>query len=391
MLRSLQFVTAIVFLFSGGLLSAAAADGAPEIPLSVSTSNSGFNRLLVTVKVCVPGTQKCTTIPNIMVDTGSTGLRLQAFALSSSSQLPALIGGDGKPAAECEHFGGSNAWGTIHRIDLYLPGAVARDLPVQVVDANERNRPEDCPASTGAATSNGTLGIGWHETECEGECMNSARSPRFYSCGAEACQPIRGQVPAANILPNPITKFGDGTLNGYILELPQPGANGAREVRGRMVLGVGTAANNQLPSEAFPLPPGGYFPVTYRGRTYPRSYIDSGTPTYVLPDSDYPLCAHPSWAICTSSEQHDTAEMQDGTGQTHPLAFLVGNYEKQRDGGNGASRNAATSAKQGATGMSFGAPFFLGKRVALVLEGHKVPGHPELTGPLYAWQAASLR
>src|SRR5271168_4830164 len=48
--------------------------------LAVSVGNCGpssyFNEPCVTIKICSPGTTQCQTIPNVLLDTGSYGLRL---------------------------------------------------------------------------------------------------------------------------------------------------------------------------------------------------------------------------------------------------------------------------------------------------------------------------
>src|ERR1700759_2698731 len=49
----------------------------------VTVDSSSYDRNLpeASVRVCVPGTQKCQTVPHILVDTASTGLRIYSAAL----------------------------------------------------------------------------------------------------------------------------------------------------------------------------------------------------------------------------------------------------------------------------------------------------------------------
>jgi len=49
------------------------------IAVNAGPTNNDVNELLTTVTICVPGTTSCQSIPNVLVDTGSTGLRLIAF------------------------------------------------------------------------------------------------------------------------------------------------------------------------------------------------------------------------------------------------------------------------------------------------------------------------
>jgi hypothetical protein len=78
----------------GGGGEAPVVAAAPRLPsannvLSVSV-NSGLmgnsvNLMYASVTICLPGsTTQCQTVDNIMVDTGSTGLRLLSSALSPS-------------------------------------------------------------------------------------------------------------------------------------------------------------------------------------------------------------------------------------------------------------------------------------------------------------------
>ena len=57
-------------------------------PWTCGRHYAGYNRLLVSVTVCEPGTERCTRIDDVMVDTGSTGLRLEASAVPDWLRLP---------------------------------------------------------------------------------------------------------------------------------------------------------------------------------------------------------------------------------------------------------------------------------------------------------------
>lgn len=97
--------------------------------------------MVVSLTVCDPGTEHCATIDNIMVDTGSTGLRLEASAIPSSLNLPAFTGPGGKPLAECLRFVHDDAWEPLYRADLRMGGLSARNLPLQVIVDDLRPRP----------------------------------------------------------------------------------------------------------------------------------------------------------------------------------------------------------------------------------------------------------
>ncbi len=82
--------------------SAAAAENVEPLSVNLGPEGNYPNGLYTSVTVCVPGTSSCETINNILVDTGSYGLRILASALSLS--LPAQTDGAGNPIAECAPF-----------------------------------------------------------------------------------------------------------------------------------------------------------------------------------------------------------------------------------------------------------------------------------------------
>jgi len=70
------------------------------------------NTVLTSVTVCVPGTQTCQTIPNVMVDTGSTGLRLLASVLTIALP-PVTSPTTGHAYSECTDFADGVTWGAV--------------------------------------------------------------------------------------------------------------------------------------------------------------------------------------------------------------------------------------------------------------------------------------
>ncbi len=358
------------------------------IPLSVRMPLSGYNRLVVQVTVCEPGTRHCATIDNIMVDTGSTGLRLQAAALPDNLRLPALAGPSGKPMGECLRFVSSSAWGPLRTADVHFGGLTAERLPVQVIEQGPSPaRPASCETSNVRPTSNGTLGIGSAPSDCHGDCIQSAGAPhpRFFECGSGGCLPLTGAVPPANRLPNPVTRLPLHN-NGIVIDLPAPAAPGAREVHGTLKFGVGTAGNNQLGrAHLLPLRPDGRFTTLYKGQTITDSYIDSGTESYIFTDPALPRCARVNWAYCMAPETSLQAAVSGGNAAPVDVRFRVGNFEAIRDLKLGAVAGAAVAANGGRSEFVWGAPFFMGRRVSVLIQGMSPPGQPDIKGPLYAF------
>jgi hypothetical protein len=103
---------------------------------SASSGNSGANSMSVqiggscgvnipnsicgSVTVCTPGTSTCQTISNILIDTGSIGLRLFSSAISVA--LTAETNSAKQLIGECEAFGSGNAWGSVSLGDVVIGG-----------------------------------------------------------------------------------------------------------------------------------------------------------------------------------------------------------------------------------------------------------------------------
>src|ERR1700689_1525669 len=78
---------------SGKNIAAISVNGGPD--------ENYANGVFVSVTVCVPSTSTCQTVPNVLVDTGSTGLRILSSALTIS--LTQQNGSNGA-VAECYPF-----------------------------------------------------------------------------------------------------------------------------------------------------------------------------------------------------------------------------------------------------------------------------------------------
>ena len=371
-------------------LAVAAAAGAPAHPgrpnvvaLKVRTPHGGFNRMVVTVTVCEPGTERCAAIDDVMVDTGSTGLRLEASAVPPRLRLPAFPGPDGRPLAECLRFLHDRAWGPLVRADLRIGGLAAPDLPVQVIDDGGRSEPEECPHSDVRPTSNGTLGIGPHLWDCGGGCEQDPGHPTYFACEAGGCAPVPGRVASAYRVPNPVSRF-PGHDEGVVFDLPAPPPGGAGEVAGTLTFGVEAGDLGAAPP--LRLDRTGRFTTLHGGRAYPDSFIDSGTETYILADGGLPRCAGMDWAFCAVPEARRDAVMVGRDGARVPVSFGVGDYRGIRERQAGAAAGLAVAADPSTTAFVWGAPFFLGRRVALVLDGRTVLGTPGLEGPFYAFR-----
>ena len=384
--RSWLVLAGVVSMCLGVDVSAAAQTTAPVnvVPLTVRTPHSGFNRLVVTVTVCEPGTARCATIDDVMIDTGSTGLRLESSAVPVSLRLPAFTGTGDKPLAECLRFVHDDAWGPLVRADLRIGGMMASDLPIQIMATDGGPQPDGCPISRVKPTSNGTLGVGPNLFDCQGRCEQSARHPGVFIADGRSWSPVQGAVPPGSRLPNPVSRFSEHG-NGVVLEIPTPPVGGADTVVGSLTFGVGTAANNQLGAGSIiRLDARGRFTTVLRGVAYPDSYIDSGTETYILSDAGLPRCAGMNWAYCPVPDRVLDATMVGIDGAETPVAFRIGDYRAALDRRVGAWDGFAEVAEPSSRSFVWGAPLFFGRRIFVVQEGKAVPGNDRALGPFYA-------
>lgn len=357
-----------------------AANSMPIVVKGISTATAhAFNRITASIRVCTPGSDTaCVTVDNVILDTGSVGLRLQGRALAASS-LPVVTTADNRPVAECFAFvGRSNIWGNVRRADVHLGGLVARNIPVQVSDRTLA-RPADnsCPDYNNDPASNATLGIGWAKLD---------RAGTYYECGASDCTRFaNGTVPPEVRVPNPVSRLPVHD-NGEVFEIPQARAAVTDQIAGTLFFGVGTAADNRLdPSvQIVPLDAQGNFTTWFDGNTYPESYFDSGTQTLGFLDPNLQTCMSYSGDYCVARPSNLYQARLSGTAAATPVSnfFRI----SRQPGPAGQLRNVYDDIASVGSAGSFvwGLPFFIEKRVFVVQQG-ETPQGSALAGPFYGF------
>ncbi len=105
------------------------ASGGNVAPLTVDAGPAGLgyvstNVAFTTVLVCIPNTTTCQTIDHVMVDTGSSGLRLLSAAAGGefNLSLPPENDSNGNPLGECQVFLDGYVWGTVNTADVVMLG-----------------------------------------------------------------------------------------------------------------------------------------------------------------------------------------------------------------------------------------------------------------------------
>jgi hypothetical protein len=375
------------------------ADNVAELSVDYGLPGIGYlNGLFATVTVCVPGTSDCQSIDHIVVDTGSSGLRILGSVLTLS--LPAWTDDSGVALAECGQLFSGFIWGQLQRDDLKIAGEQASGLAIQVIDESTYLVPSDCTgfdASTAESLgANGIFGVSSSLQDCGTSC-EARLGPRsvnpgvYYACSsatAGGCQ--TAAVPVAKQLQNPVQFFSQDN-NGTIIELPSVPAEGAPSVSGSLVFGIGTRDNNGLDqAKVIRLDSGGDFVTIYTANgTYSPAFMDSGSNGIYFLDSSttrIPVCSDPlSYFYCPGSTQNLSAKILDRDGLvTVNVSFSIANARALFaarsnvvnvvfDNLGGPSAPAQAGSVDMGTYFDWGLPFYFGRNVFTAIEGQATP------------------
>jgi hypothetical protein len=367
---------------SGGAVSQISSQNQAADSVNVTVDNKfGFvNAPYVTVTICTPGTSNCATIDHVLVDTGSTGLRLLRSAVPASLGLVnATDSAQGNTMAECVEFGSGTAWGPISKVDLKIAGETASSLPIQIVDDSFASIPADCssegpdmaakgPSSFGG---NGLIGLNVIRHDCQTSCESPAAS-MYYDCAGPTCTGIA--VPLAEQVPNPVIQFATDN-NGMTLNFPAVGQGGQGTASGTMTFGVNTQSNNVLPDTAQQMTTTVFGEVTasFNGLPMP-GFIDSGSSAYFIVDPSISLCptsfSSQPW-YCPPAPAALSASLQSESGATLGVSFTLFNTESELGNGSNAAHEGI-GQNMGLFGggvLDLGMPFIYGKRITFGIQG----------------------
>ena len=169
------------------------------LAVNLGLTGSYVNGVFTSVQVCAPGsTSNCVTIPNVLVDTGSTGLRVLSSALGDVSLPSVTVGGN--DLQECVQFVDlSYIWGPVAQADIHIAGETASAASVNVISAAPAYAvPQSCLA-LGASGSypdntvanlgaNGILGVENLPQDCGNNCIAAASGvPQYFTCPSGDC------------------------------------------------------------------------------------------------------------------------------------------------------------------------------------------------------------
>lgn len=286
-----------------------------------------------TVTICIPNSKtECQTINNIIVDTGSTGLRIYntQFTQDFLNQLtPASpTTGESGVVGECAQFGSGWTWGIVTQVDMYIgglnvagSGEKALSLPIDLLTAGPTfpTTPTSC-GDTGTYNdfggANGIIGINPARYDDE-QGANSSQDSYYFNCtGTLNNTCVQTAYPLAQQVKNPIISFQPNPQyapesppdnNGVIIslantEIPNAGSTGVTSTTGNLIFGIGTNSknNSNKPYNIFYGNPSSQIKSiqTFYAQygtdvesTYNLSIFDSGTNVFLFNDNNIPVCA----------------------------------------------------------------------------------------------------
>ena len=348
----------------------------------------GVNQLFTSVTVCTPGDgAACTVIDHVLVDTGSSGLRVFSSLLPAAVKLSQQAAGNGSALVECTQFADGFSWGPVKVADVKLGGETVHGVPIQVIaDPNFTTVPAACSSSGPAEDtvqtfgSNGVLGVGNFISDCGTACAQRVHPGAYYACASGGCAPT--VVPVAQQVQQPVSMLAQDN-NGTLIRLPAVASPGVATLSGTMIFGIGTQANNGLGSaRVYGVDPAnGTLSISINGTSFAQSFVDSGSNAYFLPLPNVPQCT--SGFYCPASALQLSAVLQGTNGNNAALTFTIDNADRllQNNAALGVLPTLGGSAF-GAQTVDLGLPFFFGRTVFTALEGRPTPGGP---GPYVAF------
>ncbi len=381
------------------------------VPISVNlgvlpTTYPYTNGAFVSVQICAPS-GACQTIPDVLVDTGSVGLRVLASELNSQvmTGLQPINDGSGNLLYNCVQFADNSfLWGTVAPANIVLGGETATSTSIQVIATPNFNIPSGCTGTNEDTQqtlgANGILGVGAEPFDCGAACDQVANPQGpiplvYYFCSSGGncnatyvpCGPLCEQQSAPDYqVTNPVFNFPTDN-NGVIVELPAVN-DVAATVTGSLIFGIGTQSNNALPSTAtvLNLDQTDSFITNFATQSLTGSFIDSGSNGLFFPDPALAGSVCPgtdsSWYCPTATLVGLSATNVGATGSpSNTVTFSVDNFETVT-AANPTDAAFSNLAGPNTGGFDWGLPFFYGRNVFTAIDGTTVGNTP---GPFFAY------
>ena len=369
------------------------------------------NQPCTSVTVCSPSNpSNCQTVNNILLDTGSYGLRI--FASSLTVPLTPITH-DGQNLAECVQFGdGSSEWGQVQYAYIQLGNEPKIAAPILVINSSYATPPPACSSSQSypdinesQTGFNGILGVGLWTQDCGSDCVSDAKNGQYFTCNGTDCS-CGATADLGAQVQNPVALLPTDN-NGVGLTLPSIASAGSPSLTGSLTLGIQTQSNNH-PSGTTLYTVNGSGQMTTTFTPYSSSaipsFLDSGSNGLFFPnptDTPLPDCGgNYAGAFCPNTTQIYTATNTSHTGgRSGSVSFRVGKASTLLSqcnaaggGGGGGAGNCVFDhyganelyGTSGSSSASFdwGLPFFINRTTWVGIDGKtSILG----TGPYWAY------
>ncbi len=227
---------------------------------------------------------------------------------------------------------------------------------------------------------NGILGVGL--------LQHDGSFTDYFACTASSCGAIAAP-PAAQQVQNPVPLL-PADNNGVMLSLPLLASGGSPPLSGRLLFGINTRPNNQVPAgyRAFTANPSTLtFTTRFGGAAAFDSFIDSGSNGLFFHDSGLALCSSPppSW-YCPAALTELSAITTGSDGlNSRTKYFLINNAYGLFLTGNSAFSDLGADLGAGSGFFDWGLPFFFGRQIFVGIAGQSIGGVAEPT-PLWIYK-----
>ena len=358
--------------------------------LSVDGSLCGSNQYVdepcTSITICSPSTGECQTISDILVDTGSYGLRVFSSAIS----VPLTpITQNGKTVTECATFGTGADWGPVAQANVIMGNPsmggeeTTSPISVQLIEPSFDGKASLCNGGSvdqnpQSAGYNGILGIGVFSQDCGEDCDptlgNDSNNGMYFQCNGDSCSGTT--LALAQQVSNPVAAMPTDN-NGVTIVLPAVPDGGVTSVEGgSLILGVGTRSNNQPGTDTNVFtadPSSGEFVTSYAGgySSQAGAILDSGTNQYAFDNKSMDQsesCSENPGFYCPSPEITLSALLEGYMGGDPTTAsFNVGNLDSFSSA-NWVFSDIGGPVNQDGTLFIWGLPFFFGRTVYVGLD-----------------------
>jgi hypothetical protein len=371
-------------------------NGGPQLSSGIIYPNGIFT----SVTICAPGTSSCQTVGDVLVDTGSYGLRVLTSALTKIT-LPPLTSSAGN-LMNCVSFVDlSYIWGPVALADIKLgTSEVAPSTPLQLI-STDTNVPTSCSNGSTAdddtvATlgANGILGVGPEPNDCGPACDPNftnviPNGDPYYTCTSSTCTATL--VAQIDQVTNPVFFFNTDN-NGVVMELPATSSEAEATLTGSLIFGINTQSNNQLTAaNLFSLNQFDNFTVNFPTCVSSAggpgvcdfSFIDSGSNAYFFPDGNIPDCTDNAFFCPTALTALSATNVDPNTLFSNTVSFSVDNADTLFATTGANAVFSTLGGTNSADSFDWGLPFFYNRSVFTAINGQVVANVG--TGPFWAY------